>query len=560
MNIFKRWYAVIAPEINRFPGVLISTVIALTASGISLFRFPSPAPGSAEALYWTQAAWFAIPFSTFISLLFEYIFADRLEEPRFKKARLIIQCAGVLLCIVPVYFMCRLDSQRVWVIYVCLIAAMIVMCGFFLEKSQRFEDVVPSIIVSGLIALIEMTCVALGILVILWAFGTLVFSVSGQAFTFAAIFSFLIIFVNVFLVYSTRPSGTFKIPKLFRLIVKRILFSLYIVLIAVLYIYLIKMLFSKTMPNGRINWFVSFATVFYLFFQLTLRNYQDEKLVSFFYKNGHLFLIPLVVIQCLSFGIRVNAYGFTMMRYASLLYIIFSIVVLILASFKSGALIRFVYPVFAGILLVASLTPLSLSDVPRINQIHRIERVYKAHGMFSEEKLNPVNADIIFSPREKEIVCSAYDFLIAETKLPEWASGFKTKPFQNIFGFNHVRYDSHQKPSVSLEGYTAKKIDVSQYSALYTVPHFQYVLDSEEPPKKCVIFDSAGNRYDITEQILSFIENLSFEENTSRVIDAVGGEPVLHIDSETDLVLTDLDISKGAAYISLSGWAFIAKK
>lgn len=554
MNILKRFYKTISPEINRFPAVVFSAIVSSVIFGFYYLGSSLFAGHHLFLISLTKASFFSVPFSIFISLLVEYIFTDRLDEERVRKISLASQATGLVLCYFPFYFFCRLDSPRFWVAYVCLIFAMLVMCIFFLTRIQKFEEIIPNIVNSWLIAAIETGCVILGILTILWAVDSLLFHVDDRAFTVGIVAACLIVFVNFFLAYSTKQSGTFEIPKSFRVIVKTILFSLYLVLIGVLYIYLIKSLFQKTLPRGRINWFVSFATVFYLFFQLTLKKFQDDKIVALFYKNGHLFLIPLVVIQCVSFGIRVSAYGFTMSRYASLLYIIFSIIVLILASIKSGKLMKFVFPVFSAFLILASVTPLNLVDVPRRDQIYRIEKIYKAHDMFSKDKLNTDGARTKFSDSEKAVICSAYDFLINETKLPKWARNFETQSFSKIFGFEHPRLSlvGGKENSIYFEC-PLMQLDVSEYSVLHSILKMDVHTDSE----KIIVTDSSGAEYDLTEFILPLFSDSDFSNQKTD-----GNPIIISLGKNADVIITYMHITsrenKFTGNSTLRG--FIAKK
>ena len=206
MNILKRFYKTISPEINRFPAVVFSAIVSSVIFGFYYLGSSLFAGHHLFLISLTKASFFSVPFSIFISLLVEYIFTDRLDEERVRKISLASQATGLVLCYFPFYFFCRLDSPRFWVAYVCLIFAMLVMCIFFLTRIQKFEEIIPNIVNSWLIAAIETGCVILGILTILWAVDSLLFHVDDRAFTIGIVAACLIVFVNFFLAYSTKQS------------------------------------------------------------------------------------------------------------------------------------------------------------------------------------------------------------------------------------------------------------------------------------------------------------------------------------------------------------------
>ena len=164
--------------------------------------------------------------------------------------------------------------------------------------------------------------------------------------------------VNTFTYYLFNRRQDESSGKAFKVITLYILFPVFSILILILYIYLLKALFLLKLPNGQINWFVSFASCFYIVFYFILREYDELPVIKFFYKFGAFAFIPLIIIQIYAYFIRVNAYGFTGYRYSSLLFIIFSIITIALTFIKKGKYVNWAIIALTAIVLFDSVTPL----------------------------------------------------------------------------------------------------------------------------------------------------------------------------------------------------------
>ena len=506
MNLIKRIYSNVEPEIKRFPGVVISTVI----SAVCLFFLRASYAVSLDDDHFlsvmTKSSMWSVAFLILVSFITEFILKTQTDEKKARKISHIVQLASLFVCYVPMYFFFRLKNIYFWNFYICSILAMLTMAFFFAGKIKKEEDVVPGFVSAFIISLIIFLCVLAGLFLILWAVDRLLFHFDSDYFIGVTAGCFFVVFVNCTLAFATRKESSEQIAKPFRVIVKTLLFSLYIILIFIIYAYLIKSLFTKTIPSGIINWIVSFASAFYLFFHLCLKNYTGDKVVSFFYRHGHLILIPLIAVQCIAAGIRINAYGLTYLRYESLLYIIFSIIVCILASFKNGEYIKYVYPSAAVILMLASITPLNLEDVPRRNQIYRVEQIYKAHGMYKDHELISQNAETVFTDEEKEIICGAYGYLVRDSVSPKWKNWNPDEnSFEDFFGFRFLNnYENFARciKSIQISFNDEYVLDVKNYSSLATISSTR--LDENN---RIFITDIQNNTYEVTQFLEKYIND-----------------------------------------------------
>lgn len=201
----------------------------------------------------------------------------------------------------------------------------------------------------------------------LW-FGFLVFAINSFAF-------------HLFYRMEEKSSG-----KAFKIITLYILCPIFAVLLLILYAYLVKALVLRKLPSGQINWFVSFASLFYIVFYFILREYDDLPPIRAFYRFGAFAFIPLICVQLPAYFIRVNAYGFTGYRYTSLLFIIFSIITIALTFIKKGAFTKYALLLLSALILFDSVTPMNLINVAYKNQFKRMMKIMDKYEMFDHEK------------------------------------------------------------------------------------------------------------------------------------------------------------------------------
>lgn len=255
-----------------------------------------------------------------------------------------------------------------------------------------------------------------------------------DSFLSCAAFTFIIFFANSFIFYLFKNREEENSGKAIKVIVLYILFPIFGFLIAILYLYLLKALFTWTLPVGSINWFVSFTSACYLLFYFVLKQYDDLPVVKFFYRFGAFFVIPLICVQIYTYFVRFSAYGFTDLRYASLLYIIFSIISIALVFIKKGKYTKYSIVALAFFIFIGTLTPLNVFRVAYNNQISRIVKVLNKYDMYDKEnqKLKAFDREqinIIMTQDDKEIIYSAFSYIryYADLPHPSWLTSDKSK-------------------------------------------------------------------------------------------------------------------------------------
>ena len=360
------------------------------------------------------------------------------RRDNWQRVSFVLQALSIPLCVLVFFLFREFDSTVIWMRYLGLVFAMIAVSVFLLHCIQKETQVAPNIIVAMVIAGIASSCLMSGLMLVVVAFQQLIYKFDSSTPYLAVLcFTYMVFGVNGFIADTAREEKDIRIPRPFTVIMSYVLFPVTLVLLAVLYVYLLKCLVTRSMPVGQINPFVSIATALFFIFYVCL-----EDKVRFFKKWGNLLFLPLIPLQILAFAIRVHAYGFTESRVASLYYIIVSVVFCLLPLFQKGRWMKYSYLLFALFCLLATCGPLDIFSVMLRSQTGRIVRVFQAHGLYADGMIVPDSQGVL-SLEEKAAVVSAYDKLYdldEEHRLPSWwipcgKDETRNGHFQRFFGF-----------------------------------------------------------------------------------------------------------------------------
>ncbi|MBQ1826468.1 MAG: DUF4153 domain-containing protein, partial [Erysipelotrichaceae bacterium] len=277
--------------------------------------------------------------------------------------------------------------------------------------------------------------------------------------------------------YIPKKDSELPVPKAYSIIVNKVGLWIYFGLIAILYLYLGKIIITFQMPNGRINWFASLAMLFYCFFYLSCQGRRNA-LETFFANYGGFIMIPILAMQAFAVYIRVSAYGLTTLRYLSILLDVVGIS-FVLTSFTKAP-VRLAILVMALAVLIAFIGPLNILDVPFRNQRSIFNSTLERNGMLVDGKI--VASDKV-SEEDREIIRSTYDYLrYSDSELDNPVKEISTSDFRKVFGFD--LYEDQPDPTdryVYATFYSAiDEIDVSGYSRFRTA---SYYYGTGEAPK-----------------------------------------------------------------------------
>jgi len=539
MNPIKSIFSTLKSSVKQFFAMYFFAIIASVFSSIyiiektSIFSFDS---NEWAIPFILDSIWFIV-FSILLKFIFEKYFVS-------SKKNKILSFVIPLFLSIPCYFFCKSYEtfDYFYLIYFATLIAEILFCTTaFYEYSKEKNG--ANLFLSSMISGIVCACVATSLTIIILAIRYLIFEFDENLMTSIIssiwVTSSLIVFIGLFVSYSSKKYEEIVINKPFKVVFLNALFPLYIVLLAVLYVYIFKAIFTLTLPSGMLNPFVSIATLVFVIFYLTLQIYENKS-VKFFIKFGGIFMIPLIITQIIAFSIRVNAYGLTKTRYASLLYIIFSsifVILVILNNLKKDKinLTKFAYSILACFFIFACLPKVNLIDISELSMKNNIEKIYKSHNLFDEStgKFIKENVENIFSIDEKNLILTSYreinpnientswiekkyeykwsDNTELENRTPENAISKKAKiDFEKTFGFEY-RWNYYEKDNAKCLGMNFEcpqkdnVFDVSDFSKIHEISKlcFRKVYDSafETNIGRFFIETSDGLKLDVTDYI-----------------------------------------------------------
>ncbi|MCQ2601845.1 MAG: DUF4153 domain-containing protein, partial [Treponema sp.] len=237
--------------------------------------------------------------------------------------------------------------------------------------------------------------------------------------------------------------------------------------------------------------------------------------------------------------IRINAYGFTGWRVVSLVYIVFSVIVVILAGIKSGKYMKLSLPVFSALLIVVSCTPFNPVSFPVKNQMAKIGKITAKHGYVFEQGLSIPDGNEVFAISEKAEIVDKFFYLATLSDVPEWLQcNYKNRneKFLQIFGFEYrTDYDS-QVHSYYIDSHFAKlDLDISPYKEIIEIEKVNTAVDENSVK----IVDVKNAEYDVSEFVKQCID--TGIKNGS--LDELNGPVILHYDNNSDIVITKINLS-----------------
>ena len=476
--------------------------------------------------------------SVLLRLAFEKIFP--IENSHSKSARIWVNVIPILLS-APFYFLCRMYNGDYFSMAYCLcVVAMFFGILYFLEIEAK-EKNIPNIIASGFVALVLCICVGGSFSLILFAVNTLIFSMDILNYEILLemfwIFSLYMVFVGAAVSFATKKYGEITISKAFKVIFNYAILPLFFVYLLVLYVYFLKSIFTRTMPSGMINPFVSVATAVYMVLYFSLEPYKNS-LTKIFYRLGAFLLFPLVGFQIFGFVIRVSAYGFTPPRYFSIVYIFVSSVFLVLAivkniSHKNFRVAKIIFPLVSLISILICIPKINVIDFCNQSMRRQIEKIYEGKGLFENGKLVTNNAANVFSAKEKNQIRDIDGHIVDAKSIPWYKENFESS-----YGFENRWYKEDDLYDFGCDFiFETEKLnlDVSSYRTLKKISSSELTLGKN--PKLIVHTESVNGNRDsyIVDDMSEYLER-PFNDFTTHL-----DEPIfIDIDEDTRLVLTRL--------------------
>ena len=354
------------------------------------------------------------------------------------------------------------DNAYVYTAAFGLGIAIVSLVCFILYRDRENRNLFSGLIKSAFIVQIFVCVILAGFSVCIAAFHFLIFNFHNIWKLYGVVFLAVstLFGITLFLSYVPRPKEDIEVPSTYRTMIHKALFYIYLVLIGILYLYIIKIVVTWKMPVGKLNWFGSFALLFYVFFYLSVDE-TDGRIQEIFKRYGAYLLLPVLAIQLFAIVIRLNAYGLTTARYVSLILIGVAVCFMLSGIFRFPVSRCFV--IIAAVALLFTCTPLNIFDVPNRVQEQRLKNALSKGGAL----INGVLDDSVKLEAEYlEDVKSAYDYL-------RWSDGNKSS-FFTAFAESRIAksFDNYGYDDRNIRSYhysyelNGEEIDVSGYRSM----------------------------------------------------------------------------------------------
>lgn len=227
--------------------------------------------------------------------------------------------------------------------------------------------------------------------------------------------SYLLFAPCLFLGGLPRSETPDKAHAWFSKICSLLLLPAFLFLIGILFVYIIKTVFTFTMPVGEMNPFGLLSLTAFILLYLVLTG-EENKLTGWFKKWGGLLMLPIFIIQAIGVCIRINAYGFTTARILGIVWTLLCMAVVVCSLLRKRSYWFFMAAAVAAFVFLCS--PLRAEKLAIWNQESRLQAALERNQMINpqgEIVPNP-NADV----QDREIIYSAAEYLM---DAPEQSKG-----------------------------------------------------------------------------------------------------------------------------------------
>ena len=344
----------------------------------------------------------ALLFSCMLSILLTLLLEKKTPYNK------LITLACSLISSVAVYFIIRTEKSFVLMGYAGLLAIMlclIIWCVYRIsDRDSIFAYMISRLFYTGLL----VSVVVSGISICIAAFDSLIFNIEDayKVYLIVSDVALLVLGVNHYLSAVPEDDEPKRVSKAYSVIFNKVSLAIYLLLLVILYIYLIKSIFSAELPRGRINIFSSLALLMFCFYYLSVRFEKDSLLQKYLQLSG-LLMIPIMIIQAVAIYIRVAELGLTAVRCLSLVCNLIAFMFVIDSIFIKK--VRWLFPAMALAILLATIGPLNVISSGNRYQQAIIEKVLKNYGaVYQDDRLSYQGA---ISDEDYAKLISAADYL-----------------------------------------------------------------------------------------------------------------------------------------------------
>lgn len=249
------------------------------------------------------------------------------------------------------------------------------------------------------------------------------------------------------------------------ILVKYVLFPMTILVFAIIYLYVLKILVLRDVPSNQIFAILSGLFILAVPTWTMMESQEEENLWYQISRKLPLLFIPLILLQIYSVAVRIRQYGITPDRYMGVMWIILEIIYLIIYFWMHRYAGRML-----GVIAAAIITALLL---PGIN-------MYSVSISSQEKILSQYKKEEVLSNETKKKIYGAYEYLHdlhnSEKYLENKYTAEDLKAIEGFYSEEDDRYYSSEI-KIGIESYI-NDLDISEYSKMQIVQYDMGYNDS----------------------------------------------------------------------------------
>lgn len=432
---------------------------------------------------------------------------------------------------------------------ICYLIATIVLAIYYNYKSlnKTFEQYVTSTFVTIFKTSLIYGILAIGIAMITAVFVYLI--LDGESYILVARMEILLFGVYYIptVLYSFYDQEE-EIGKFAKIVIKYVLGTLVIVAFAIIYMYIIKIIFLRDIPSNLIFRILSALFIIGLPVWTMILSFKENTTLDKINRKLPLLFIPFIILQIYSIGTRILSNGITELRYLCLMLIIFEIVYIIIYLTKKEKVSRILL-VFLALTVISTITPyINMFTISNLSQYNNL-KIYKQKTEYSEE--------------EKTKIYGAYNYLRhSSIEGKKYIENYLTKDDEELI--KKLKNSGTKKSDNGKNIYVDKDInyiEVEGYKKVYKIDSYSYNSSKEnrtiDETFSNIEINTQESNYSIEANILPLINEYVNHENEMNNYSEENNE--LKLDENKKIILERLileydDTTKNVSYYNMSGY------
>lgn len=432
---------------------------------------------------------------------------------------------------------------------ICYLIATIVLAIYYNYKSlnKTFEQYVTSTFVTIFKTSLIYGILAIGIAMITAVFVYLI--LDGESYILVARMEILLFGVYYIptVLYSFYDQEE-EIGKFAKIVIKYVLGTLVIVAFAIIYMYIIKIIFLRDIPSNLIFRILSALFIIGLPVWTMILSFKENTTLDKINRKLPLLFIPFIILQIYSIGTRILSNGITELRYLCLMLIIFEIVYIIIYLTKKEKVSRILL-VFLALTVISTIAPyINMFTISNLSQYNNL-KIYKQKTEYSEE--------------EKTKIYGAYNYLRhSSIEGKKYIENYLTKDDEELI--IKLKNRGTKKSENGKNIYVDKDInyiEVEGYKKVYKIDSYSYNSSKEnitiDETFSNIEINTQENNYSIKVNILPLINEYVNHENEMNNYSEENNE--IELDENRKIILERLileydDTTKNVSYYNMSGY------